>query len=179
MTVQNMPGSYFASLEDRIINLETNPAAPAALQAQVNGKADKTYVDQRFTDLLNAAPATLDTLKELSDALGNDANFAATMTASLAQKANLSVTSSLANRITNTENRITGTEGRLTELESWRANKRPYMGRLTGSMTGLSLTVLGLSVAGSGLIDRVSEIITYINTKVAPALEAREITAVA
>lgn len=37
--------------------------------------------------VVNAAPASLDTLKELADALGNDASFASTVTNSLASKA--------------------------------------------------------------------------------------------
>lgn len=39
--------------------------------------------------VVNAAPASLDTLKELADALGNDASFATTVTNSLATKAPL------------------------------------------------------------------------------------------
>lgn len=39
----------------------------------------KTYADQKVAALVNSAPAVLDTLKELSDALGGDANFAATI----------------------------------------------------------------------------------------------------
>lgn len=38
------------------------------------------------TSLVNAAPAALDTLKELSDALGGDANFAATVNTALANR---------------------------------------------------------------------------------------------
>ena len=50
--------------------------------------ATQTYVDGRFTDLLGAAPEALDTLKELSDALGGDANFSTTITNQLSAKAN-------------------------------------------------------------------------------------------
>lgn len=56
--------------------------------------ATTAYVDGRFTDLLGAAPEALDTLKELSDALGGDANFATTVTNQLSTKAN---TADLAN----------------------------------------------------------------------------------
>jgi RNA-binding protein YhbY len=41
------------------------------------------YTDQKIADLVNSAPAVLDTLKELSDALGGDANFAATIAGQL------------------------------------------------------------------------------------------------
>lgn len=52
-----------------------------------------TAVNALIANVVGAAPAALDTLNELAAALGNDANFAATMTTSLGLKAN---TSSLA-----------------------------------------------------------------------------------
>ncbi|NBX18228.1 MAG: hypothetical protein EBR09_12770 [Proteobacteria bacterium] len=39
----------------------------------------KDYADQKIAELVNSAPAVLDTLKELSDAIGGDQNFAATV----------------------------------------------------------------------------------------------------
>jgi prefoldin subunit 5 len=39
----------------------------------------QSYADQKVAALVNSAPEVLDTLKELSDALGGDANFAATV----------------------------------------------------------------------------------------------------
>ena len=43
-----------------------------------------------MAEIVNSAPATLDTLQELAAALGNDANFATTMTTALAGKVNSS-----------------------------------------------------------------------------------------
>lgn len=40
----------------------------------------KAYADKKVSDLVGGAPEALDTLKELADALGNDANMAATVT---------------------------------------------------------------------------------------------------
>ncbi len=48
--------------------------------------ATKNYVDTSIADLVNSAPGALNTLKELADALGDDPNFAATITAALATK---------------------------------------------------------------------------------------------
>jgi hypothetical protein len=56
--------------------------------------ATKTYADSAATsavstaiaNLVNSAPATLDTLNELATALGNDANFSTTITNALANK---------------------------------------------------------------------------------------------
>ena len=55
--------------------------------------ATKAYVDTATANLVDSAPATLDTLNELAAALGDDANFSTTITNSLANKAD---TSSLA-----------------------------------------------------------------------------------
>ncbi|MDB2699804.1 hypothetical protein N9Y51_04125, partial [Alphaproteobacteria bacterium] len=52
--------------------------------------ATETYVDTAVSNLVDSAPAALDTLNELASALGDDANFSTTVTNSLAGKANLS-----------------------------------------------------------------------------------------
>lgn len=52
------------------------------------GAATKQYVDTQVAGVVDSAPATLDTLNELAAALGDDANFATTVTNSLALKAN-------------------------------------------------------------------------------------------
>ena len=54
-----------------------------------NALATTAFVRAAVAALVNSSPATLDTLNELAAALGNDANFAATMTAALAGKANV------------------------------------------------------------------------------------------
>ena len=48
--------------------------------------AVKDYVDTEVAGLVDAAPATLDTLNELAAALGDDANFSTTVTNSIATK---------------------------------------------------------------------------------------------
>jgi len=49
--------------------------------------ATQTYVGTQIANLVSSAPAALDTLNELATALGNDSNFASTVTTSLAAKA--------------------------------------------------------------------------------------------
>ena len=49
--------------------------------------ATETYVDTAVTNLVASAPEALDTLNELAAALGDDANFATTVTNSIATKA--------------------------------------------------------------------------------------------
>ena len=49
-------------------------------------KTTETYVTTQIDNLVGSAPGALDTLQELGDALGDDANFASTVTTSLAGK---------------------------------------------------------------------------------------------
>ena len=46
-----------------------------------------TYVDNAVSGLVNGAPGALDTINELAAAIGNDANYATTLTSALATKA--------------------------------------------------------------------------------------------
>jgi microcystin-dependent protein len=48
-----------------------------------------TKINTAISDVVGSAPAALNTLKELGDALGNDANYASTITTSLSLKAPL------------------------------------------------------------------------------------------
>jgi hypothetical protein len=67
------------------------PAAPTAISSTNTTQiATTAFVQSVISSLVNSAPSTLDTLKELADALGDDANFATTITNSLALKAPLS-----------------------------------------------------------------------------------------
>jgi hypothetical protein len=60
----------------------TNLTDPTAAQHA----ATKAYVDAEIAGLSDSAPATLDTLNELANALGDDANFSTTVTSSIATK---------------------------------------------------------------------------------------------
>jgi hypothetical protein len=55
----------------------------------LSGYATTQYVETAVSNLVDAAPAALDTLNELAAALGDDANFSTTVTNSIAAKAPL------------------------------------------------------------------------------------------
>ena len=55
-------------------------------QVDLSGYATEAYVQQQLEALIGGAPEALNTLKELSTALGDDANFASTIVAELAKK---------------------------------------------------------------------------------------------
>lgn len=52
----------------------------SAITPDLTNYATKSYVSQEINDLIGGAPGTLDTLKEIAEALGNDPNFATTIT---------------------------------------------------------------------------------------------------
>jgi len=56
----------------------------------LTGYATESYVDTQIANLIDTAPATLNTLNELATALGNDANFATTIATTLGNKADIS-----------------------------------------------------------------------------------------
>jgi hypothetical protein len=87
------------NLHGRVQNVEANkaplvspaltgtPTAPTAAVGTNNTQiANTAFVQALVAALVNSSPAALDTLKELATALGNDANFATTMTNALAGK---------------------------------------------------------------------------------------------
>ena len=64
--------------------------------SDLTGYATETYVDNSIANLVDTAPATLDTLNELAAALGDDPNFATTVTNSIAGKADATHTHTVA-----------------------------------------------------------------------------------
>jgi hypothetical protein len=56
--------------------------------------ADKTYVNTAISNLVDSAPGLLDTLNEIAAAIGDDANFATTITSALATKLNITTAAS-------------------------------------------------------------------------------------
>ena len=63
-----------------------NETLMAVINAIDETKADKEYVDERVASLVDSAPDILNTLNELATAIGNDPNFATTVTNQIAAK---------------------------------------------------------------------------------------------
>jgi len=88
-----------------------DPANTITLAVDTTVIADKTYVNNAISNLINSAPAVLDTLKEIADALGNDANFATTITTALATKLNITTAASTYLALADTDERIQDVAG--------------------------------------------------------------------
>lgn len=64
----------------------TNDSGYLTEHQSLVGLATESYVNNKISDLVNSSPETLDTLKELADALGNDPNFATTVSNQIGNK---------------------------------------------------------------------------------------------
>lgn len=80
-------GSTYGRNNGAWIKVEMPDVSGFITETEADGKyATPALVDSKVAALVNSAPATLDTLKELADALGNDANFSTTITTKLGEK---------------------------------------------------------------------------------------------
>jgi len=68
--------------------------------------ADRAYVNTAISNLVDGAPALLDTLNEIAAAIGDDANFVTTITSALATKLNITTAASTYLALSDTDERI-------------------------------------------------------------------------
>ena len=108
--------------------------------------ATKTYVDTSVSNLVNSAPAALDTLNELAAALGNDANFSTTVTNLIGAKAD---DTSVVH--TSGSETIAGTKTFSSTITGSISGNAATATKATGNANGKELTntiIKGLSVSG-------------------------------
>lgn len=125
------------ALSGRIGSLESAMPTKASItyvntQDGLTLDAAKLYADQKVSELVNGAPGVLDTLKEIADALGNDANLAGTLSGQIG-----SVQSGLASEIS----RATAAEAQvLSDSKDYTDNKvqNEASARIVGDAAALS-----------------------------------------
>lgn len=87
---------YFDDQNGSYNDLRDLPFSDPPNVSDIANAASETYVNNAITALKAGAGSALDTLNELATALGNDANFSATMTTQLGLKANSASLSTVA-----------------------------------------------------------------------------------
>lgn len=114
-------------------------------------KATQSDINTAISNLVDSAPETLDTLKELANALGNDPNFATTIANQLGNKADksevytkLEVNNQLANKVDkisgkqlSTEDFTTDLKNKLNNLPSDVYSKTEVDNKITASRAGI------------------------------------------
>lgn len=145
------------------------PLTPTASSGtNTNQIASTSFVRTEISNLVASAPSTLDTLNELATALGNDPNFATTMTTSLASKAALSgatFTGSISSpsgdfsqslKVNGTNVSVSGhihIIGDVTGLQSALDLKQPSGSYAASSHTHASSSITDFNSSVSGLIN--------------------------
>ena len=121
-------------------------SADATSKANAAETAAKAHADQVVAATVDAAPAALDTLNELAAALGDDANFASTVTASIATKADdAATTAALATK----EDKTT-----VAELDTFVKGEIFGEGEVVGPDVGLSnLSVSDVTITNGSTVE--------------------------
>lgn len=151
----NISVSYNDGAGTLTISLATSPAltgtptAPtAAAGTNTTQIATTAYVQTAISNLINSAPGALDTLDELAAALGDDANFAATMTTALAGKqAADALLSSIAGLTFGADSFIYGTGSDTAAAGTVTSAARTLLAQ--GSQAAMRSTGLGLGSAAT------------------------------
>lgn len=139
------------------------PTAPTAgYTVNTTQIATTEFVQRAVSDLVNSSPEALNTLKELSDALGADANYATTISTALGLKAPLASptfsgtvslpgTTSIGD-VSSTE--ISYLNNATSEIQAQIDLKAPLLSpTFTGTVTGITKTMVGL-----GNVDNTSDL---------------------
>lgn len=83
--INNDP-DFFNNISNSIAEAESNAYAYANVVGNAVTVSSSSYTDNAIANLIGSAPGTLDTLNELANALGDDPNFATTVSNSLANR---------------------------------------------------------------------------------------------
>lgn len=114
-------------------------AALTAIDAAIATKATPADITAAINALIAGAPGALNTLKELADAIADDANFAATITTQLGLKANFSALAAVA------------LSGQYSDLIGKPATFAPPVA--TASVLGGVKDGAGVTIAGDGTLN--------------------------
>jgi len=86
-----------------------------------------TRIDTEITNIINAAPESLNTLNELASALGDNPNFATTVTTNIGQKLGKTATVTLTGDITASATAFSGNAVSLSTVDTNLANTNAYI----------------------------------------------------
>jgi hypothetical protein len=130
--------------------------------------ATKAYVDSAVSNVLDGAPALLDTLNELAAAINDDANFATTVTNALATKLNLSG-GTLTGTLDMGANKVTTT---LTPTTDNELTRKGYVDSILGSATDAATSATAAASSATAAAGSASSASTSASTATTQASAA-------
>lgn len=190
-------GATNTTVDASLIANSTNPVQSAVIQTALAGKAAsdhthtytdvgadaagaaaqalsdaQSYTDTAISNLVNGAGESLDTLKELADALGNDADFATTVTTLIASKADGDDLEALLDQFTNTA--ASGEDPTYTEYAgnaatATKATKATKLYSVSGDPAVETDLAVGGATQGVYFVNGVPTAMTYQLNKTVPS----------
>lgn len=157
-------------------NLLTNKPTTLSAFLNDNGFATESYVTTQINNLVNGAPGQLDTLNELASALGNDSNYASSITSLLGSKADTSSLAAVATsgnyndlsnipNVPNLESIYSNILPGPTNLYNLGSSTRRWAGIYIGSTNGINLqgpiTTWGLTGADGDVIRKDNGLVVW------------------
>ena len=157
------------------INMSSNKIINVPNPTDAGDAANKTYVDLQISNIINGAPGALDTLNELANALGDDANFSTTVTNNIATNASAITTlqTSSGNQSTDIATAQTDIVSNANAIASEASTARAAEGVLT---TNLSAETTNRVAAEAAIVADVAlkETITSVDSKDAAGLASAQ-----
>jgi hypothetical protein len=135
------PSNLLAEDVDRLRN--ALQAIDDDITARPTSATVQGLVNAAVAALVNSSPAALDTLDELAAALGDDANFAATVATLLALKANI------ANVYSKTDSDLRYVQGPQAPADDSVTTQKLRDGAVTSAKLGANLTLSGTTTVGA------------------------------
>lgn len=150
---QSARESADSAMQLRLTVIEGSGAGSIA-KAQSDAQA---YADLKISQLINSAPALLDTLKELADAINDDPNFAATVASQIGV-----VDAKVIQEISDRQSAVSGLNIRLQALEADPVTKSyvdsAVNGEASARISAVSAEQLARQSADSALSSRISDL---------------------
>ena len=159
--------TYTSGTKTLTLTTEENGSYSAAL----TNLATETYVtnsvNTAVSNLVNSSPSTLDTLNELATALGNDANFASTVTTSLGGKVDkINITSGTVGSSTRIPIITYNAQGQITSADYYPLDLTVKVDKIniTGATTGSSTQIPVITYNAQGQITSTSTATISLST---------------
>ena len=161
------------------IDMDSNRIVNVSTPVDTTDVTNKAYVDQQVANVINGAPGALDTLNELANALGDDANFSATVTANIATNST-AITTANTNIATNAAD-ISTNQAAIVSANASRVADVAALNTLVSAETTnrVSGDTAAIASAGNYTDNTVSNALTTAATDATTKADAAEADAIA
>lgn len=148
LLLNSKPGSWYLDPANFTVSADIKGFLAAADSAAARSAIGvDAAIAGAIEDLLDGSPAALDTLKELATALGNDANFAATVTNALAGKVSLG---GVGQQTMTRRTTFSGSTGGIA-VEGWGGEQIEFVAKSAADVAYFTFHIPGIAAVNFGM----------------------------